>query len=131
ERHDVAAVLSAMDLYVASSRQETFGLSVLEGLSNGLPVLYTTCPALDGLAVTRASQVPQAVDGMRAAISAELAAGQRPRMAEPAVEKEYGIEAVTARLDDLYEQLAGRRRWRTVLRAAGLRAGGRPAGGSR
>jgi glycosyltransferase involved in cell wall biosynthesis len=115
ERHDVAAMLSAMDLYVASSKQETFGLSVLEGLSNGLPVLYTTCPALDGLPVTRASQVPQAVDGMRAAISAELAAGQRPRISEPAVEKEYGIQAVTARLDDLYERLAARRRWRTVL----------------
>ena len=58
ERHDVAAMLSAMDLFVASSKQETFGLSVLEALANGLPVLYTTCPALDGLDVTRASQVP-------------------------------------------------------------------------
>ncbi|HEY9240726.1 MAG TPA: glycosyltransferase [Streptosporangiaceae bacterium] len=133
ERHDVAAMLSAMDLYVASSKQETFGLSVLEGLSNGLPVLYTTCPALDGLAVTRASQVPQAADGMRAAIAAELAAGQRPRIGEPAVEKEYGIQAVTARLDDLYEQLAARRRWRTVLHTTGLRTTGRRAvsGGSR
>jgi glycosyltransferase involved in cell wall biosynthesis len=130
ERHDVAAMLSAMDLYVASSKQETFGLSVLEGLSNGLPVLYTTCPALDGLTVTRASQVPQAVDGMRAAISAELAAGQRPRISEPAVEKEYGIQAVTARLDDLYERLAARRRWRTVLRTTGTRSSGRQTGGS-
>ena len=47
ERHDVAAVLSAADLLVASSRQETFGLCVLEALANGLQVLYTTCPALD------------------------------------------------------------------------------------
>jgi glycosyltransferase involved in cell wall biosynthesis len=123
ERHDVADMLSAMDLFVASSKQETFGLSVLEGLTNGLPVLYTACPALDGLAVTRASQVPQAAAGIRAAMSAELAAGQRPRMAEPAVEKEYSIEAVTARIDDLYERLAARRRWRTVLRSTGLRAG--------
>lgn len=131
ERHDVAAMLSAMDLYLASSKQETFGLSVLEGLSNGLPVLYTTCPALDGLAVTRASQVPQAVDGMRAAIEAEVAAGQRPRIGEPAVEKEYGIEAVTARLDDLYERLAARRRWRTVLRTTGLRSTGLRTAGFR
>ena len=129
ERHDVADMLSAMDLFVASSKQETFGLSVLEGLANGLPVLYTACPALDGLAVTRAREVPQAAAGMRDAMAAELAAGQRPRIAEPAVEKEYSIEAVTARLDDLYEHLAARRRWRTALRTAGLRAG-RP-GGSR
>ena len=44
--------------------------------------------------------------GIRAAMAAEVAAGQRPRIAEPAVEKEYGIEAVTDRIDDLYEQLA-------------------------
>ena len=47
----MSAMLSAMDLFVASSKQETFGLSVLEALANGLPVLYTTCPALDGLDV--------------------------------------------------------------------------------
>jgi glycosyltransferase involved in cell wall biosynthesis len=129
ERHDVADMLSAMDLFVASSKQETFGLSVLEGLANGLPVLYTACPALDGLTVTRAGQVPQAAAGIRDAMAAELAAGQRPRIAEPAVEKEYSIEAVTARLDDLYEHLAARRRWRTALRTAGLRAG--RSGGSR
>jgi glycosyltransferase involved in cell wall biosynthesis len=121
ERHDVADMLSAMDLFVASSKQETFGLSVLEGLANGLPVLYTACPALDGLAVSRASQVPQTVAGMRAAIAAELAGGPRPRIGEPAVEKEYSIEAVTARLDDLYERLAARRRWRTMIRARGSR----------
>jgi len=128
ERHDVADMLSAMDLFVASSKQETFGLSVLEGLANGLPVLYTACPALDGLTVTRASQVPQSAAGIRDAIAAELAAGQRPRIAEPAVEKEYGIEAVTARIDDLYEHLAARRRWRTMLRAVAPRPG---TGGSR
>ena len=109
-------MLSAMDLFVASSKQETFGLSVLEALANGAPVLYTTCPALDGLAAGRARQIPPAVAGMRAAMADEVAAGQRARIAEPAVEKEYSVEAVTARIDDLYERLAGRRRWRTIWR---------------
>jgi glycosyltransferase involved in cell wall biosynthesis len=116
ERHDVAAMLSAMDLFVASSRQETFGLSVLEALANGAPALYTTCPALDGLEVARATQVPSSAAGLRDAIEAELALGRRDRSPEPAVEKEYGIQAVTARIDDLYEQLAARRPWRTALR---------------
>jgi len=106
ERHDVAAMLSATDLFIASSRQETFGLSVLEALANGAPVLYTTCPALDGLEVEQARQVPSTVEGMRAAMAAELQAGPRPREAADAVRQEYGVEAVTARIDRLYEDLA-------------------------
>jgi glycosyltransferase involved in cell wall biosynthesis len=114
ERHDVAAMLSAMDLFVASSAQETFGLSVLEALGNGAPVLYTTCPALEGLEVSRAWHVPATVSGLREAMAAEVRTGRRDRVPEPAVEKAYGIQAVTNRIDDLYEKLAARRTWRTL-----------------
>ena len=64
----------------------------------------------------RSDTVTRPTPGMRAAMADELAAGQRPRTAEPAVEKEYSVEAVTARIDDLYEQLASRRRLRTIWR---------------
>ena len=120
ERHDVAAMLSAFDLFVASSKQEAFGLSVLEALANGAPVLYTTCPALRGLDVDQARQVPATVSRMREALAAEVAAGRRERKSAPAVEREYSIEAVTARLDDLYEQMitnTARRRFETSHRA--------------
>jgi glycosyltransferase involved in cell wall biosynthesis len=133
ERHDVAAMLSAIDLFVASSRQETFGLSVLEALGNGAPVLYTTCPALDGLDVPQARQVPSTVEGMRAAMAAELQAGPRPREAAGAVSQEYGIAAVTARIDSLYEELA-LTRGRSRKGWAGRRRASHPAlaeGGSR
>jgi glycosyltransferase involved in cell wall biosynthesis len=109
ERHDVAGVLSAFDLFVASSAQETFGLSVLEALANGLPVAYTTCPALDGLTVARAVHVPSSAAGIRVALEGEVAVGHQPRVAEPAVEREYGIVAVTDRIDTVYEQLAATR----------------------
>ena len=86
-------------------------MSVLEALANGAPVLYTTCPALDGLDVDRARQIPSTVEGIREAIAAEKSAGPRERVAAQAVCDEYGIEAVTARIDDLYEELlAGSRR---------------------
>jgi hypothetical protein len=49
-------------------------------------------------------------------MAGEAAAGQRPRIAEPAVEKEYSVAAVTARIDDLYEQLASRGKLRTMWR---------------
>jgi glycosyltransferase involved in cell wall biosynthesis len=121
ERHDVAAMLSAMDLFVASSKQETFGLSVLEALANGAPVLYTTCPALDGLGVDRARQVPSTVDGLREAMAGELRSGARDRVSVPAIKEAYGIEAVTRRIDDLYERIAAsrRRRGRRPARALG------------
>lgn len=106
ERHDVAAMLSAMDLFVASSAQETFGMSVLEALANGAPVLYTTCPALESLRVPRARRVPGTVEGIRAAISGHVAAGPQPRSVTPEIEQAYGMGSVAARIDDLYEQLA-------------------------
>ncbi len=120
ERHDVAAMLSAIDLFVASSNQETFGLSVLEALANGPPVPYTTCPALDGLDVDRARQVPSTVAGLREAMAAERQSGPRQRVSVPAIREAYGIDAVTRRIDDFYERLAASRS--RVGAAAGRRA---------
>ncbi|MGI8306201.1 glycosyltransferase [Saccharopolyspora hattusasensis] len=108
QRHDVAAMLSALDLFIASSEQETFGLSVLEAMANGIPVLYTTCPALIGIETDRARQVPGNAERMRAEIASEILAA-RPRADEPAIRRAYGIEAVTDRLDDLYARLWQRR----------------------
>ena len=121
ERHDVAAMLSAFDVFVASSAQETFGLSVLEVLANGAPVLYTTCPALRGLDADQARHVPATVSGLREALAAEVEAGPRECQSAPAVEREYGIKAVTARIDDLYERLSTttvRRRFGSARSAA-------------
>jgi glycosyltransferase involved in cell wall biosynthesis len=116
ERHDVAAVLSAADLLVASSRQETFGLCVLEALANGVRVLYTTCPALEGMDLDSAREVPSTVPGLGEQIAAAVEAGHQPRSAEPAVADVFGIAAVTSRIDDLYERLASRRSLRTLGR---------------
>jgi glycosyltransferase involved in cell wall biosynthesis len=108
ERHDVDAMLSTMDVFVASSAQETFGLSVLEALANGAPALYTTCPALVGVPTERARQVTGTVEQLRAAMATELAA-PRERLADPMVRERYGIDAVTERIDALYDTLAARR----------------------
>ena len=133
ERHDVAGIMSAADLLVASSRQETFGLCVLEALGNGLQVLYTTCPALEGLEVSSARQLP--IEDMGKAIADAVAAGPAARVPERAVAREFGIAAVTGRIDDLYEHLAGRRSFRTAAsrrrRQPRQRAGSHPPGTTR
>jgi glycosyltransferase involved in cell wall biosynthesis len=106
---DTAAMLAAFDLYVAASAQETFGLSVLEALASGLPVLYTTCPALDGISTPRARQVSGTVAALRAEIRKEIEAGPQPRQSDHAVFRHYGMPAVARQVDDLYERvLAGR-----------------------
>ena len=107
---DTTAMLSAMDLNLATSLQETFGLSVLEALSNGLPVLYTTCPALDGISTDRARQVDGNVAALRAEMAKEIEAGLRPRQPVTEVMERYGIESVAARIDDLYERIDFARR---------------------
>jgi glycosyltransferase involved in cell wall biosynthesis len=107
---DMTAMLCAMDLNLSTSVQETFGLSVLEALSNGLPVLYTTCPALDGISTDRARQVEGNVTALRAEMAKELEAGFRPRQPVTEVMDVYGIESVAGRIDDLYERIDGARR---------------------
>ncbi|WP_258175328.1 glycosyltransferase [Actinopolyspora mortivallis] len=108
QRSDVAAVLSSFDLFVACSKQETFGLSVLEALANGLVALYTTCPALEGVDTDRAVEVEGTPERLRAALRDELEA-QRPRAQVEQLRTLYGMEAVTERLDSLYEHLLARR----------------------
>jgi len=107
---DTAAMMAAFDLYVASSVQETFGLAVLEAMASGLPVVYTVCPALDGIRTTQARQAAGTAEAMRAEIRKAVEAGPQPRQPDSAVFDRYGMESVARQIDDLYEQiLAGRR----------------------
>ncbi|MCW8221386.1 glycosyltransferase, partial [Streptomyces griseolus] len=46
---DVPAVLAAMDVFVSASREESFGLAVVEALAAGLPVVHGACPAVEDL----------------------------------------------------------------------------------
>jgi glycosyltransferase involved in cell wall biosynthesis len=100
---DVAGALAAMDVLAAPSVQETFGLGVLEALAAGLPVRYTTCPALDDLppgAAPQARRLPATGNW-----SAELARAlrvPRDRTRVPPVVARYAIAEQAAALARLY-----------------------------
>lgn len=102
---DTVAMLSAFDLYVMASVQETFGLAALEAMANGLPVLYTVCPALDGIETKQARQVDGTAGALRAAFSDALEAGPQERRPDDSVFGRYGIDATARQVDDLYQQL--------------------------
>jgi glycosyltransferase involved in cell wall biosynthesis len=126
---DTAAMMASFDLYVAASVQETFGLSVLEAMASGLPVLYTVCPALDGLPTSQARQVPGTVEGLGTEIRKAVEAGPQPREADETVFASYGMASVVTKIDDLYEQIAASRR-RPARRLAARRRRGLSQPGS-
>jgi glycosyltransferase involved in cell wall biosynthesis len=108
ERADVAALLSAMDLLVSPSDEETFGAAVLEALAAGLPALYVQCPALDGLPTTAARRVGGTVGELRQALADQLRAAPRPRSRTPMTSLDrYAISTCSRAVDDLYELVAG------------------------
>ena len=127
-QQDTAGMMSAFDLYLATSRQETFGLSVLEAIASGLPVLYTVCPALDGIPTSQARQVAGTAEALGAEIRKAVEAGPQPRVVDHAVFDRYGMAAVARQVDDFYDRiLAGRR----AGHRPGRRAGHRPGRGRR
>lgn len=123
ESPNVAGLLSAMDVLVAPSQEETFGLAVLEGLAAGLPVLYTTCPAVDDLpafAAPGALRIPYGRDRLRLELRALAATGTERLPPPPAVEH-YDIRRQAGQFDALYRRLLGATTDRKYVKKEGFR----------
>ncbi|MFF0272376.1 MULTISPECIES: glycosyltransferase [unclassified Streptomyces] len=99
-------LLAAMDVFVSTSPDETFGLAVVEALAAGLPVLYVACPAVDDLAPEAApgarrigGSVPELISALRGVHGARPA-----RFPPPAAARRYDIAHSAQQLMSLYDQ---------------------------
>lgn len=109
ESTDVPTLLSAMDILVVPSPVETFGLSVIEGLAAGLPVLYANCPALDELppgSAPGARRLPADREAFRHAVGSAVREGTRRLPPPPALEY-YDIARLAPRVQALYGRVTG------------------------
>ena len=125
----MTGVLSAMDVLVSASADETFGMAVVEALGNGLPVTFVECPALDDLSSmpAHARRVPRSgddetdADALRLGLLHGLAQGRRPVPAE--LSERYGADAAARRVEQIHRVLHERRTGQLSGDTSGDRAG--------
>ncbi|MFG2938237.1 glycosyltransferase [Streptomyces sp. NPDC048282] len=101
---DLPSLVAAMDVLASPSAQEAFGLAVVEALAAGLPVLYSSCPAVEDLppaAAPGARRVEGGAEAYAEALAAVRAAGPGPRTA-PDAARHYCITRSAAQLMDVY-----------------------------
>lgn len=113
ERDDVAALLSAFDVYAAPSQEETFGLAVVEALCAGLPAVVGACPAIDGLALPAVSRITDRASvrtGLDRLVRGVQRAPAGDRTPPGAVVVRLDIGHVAAAVDDLYQNVGTSRR---------------------
>lgn len=108
ERSDTARLLAAMDILAAPSSSETFGLSVVEALGAGLPVIYTECPALTEVP-DRGGPKAQRVVAERGALlrglRAAIATDRSDRNPPASIVARFDIRACAEATDRLYDSL--------------------------
>ncbi|MDX6272038.1 MAG: hypothetical protein QOD28_3261 [Acidobacteriota bacterium] len=114
QRADVADVLRALDLFVFSSRKDSFGVAVVEAMLAGVPAIVSNIGALlevsNGGEYAAVFRTGDADDLARCLIELLTDGARRVRLADEAgrwAAREFGIETHVANLLKLYKSLAG------------------------
>lgn len=111
-RNDIADVLSAMDLVVAPSRWEGFGLSLAEAMAAGVPVLASHVGGIPSVVGLAGELVPaENVDVLVAAIRSLMADSSRRNamcFAGRRQVEQFDWTGSANRIMALYDQIGGR-----------------------
>ena len=116
ERHDIAAIMQALDVFVLPSKNEGISNTILEALASGLPVIATAVGGnveLVDTAVNGMLVQPGNVADMAQALLGYLAhpawMAEQGRQARRMAEQRYSIQAMAEAYAVVYEQTLGRR----------------------
>lgn len=120
-RPDVRSCLSGFDLFVSPSREESFGLAILEAMTEGLPVIATAAEGPAEFLRNQPVQLvrPDSINALSSALTASTAMfanGELTRI-------EYDLSAFDAAdglasITELYEHVLRRRSRLPLLRAS-------------
>ncbi len=104
--HEVAELLQRADIYGCTSHKETFGLSMLEALTCGIPVVSTNCGGPQDFINTHNGLVVEADPKAFAEATLEITCRQLKRTGESLVNpNQFGSEAVVHHLAETYHML--------------------------
>ncbi len=116
-RDDAAEILSALDLFVLPSLEESLPLSILEAMAGGLPVVATTLGGVREVVSDGETGIlvrPRDVDALADAILSLLADPERRRRfgeaGRRAVTAHHSIETQVSAIEEVLACVAGRRR---------------------
>ena len=112
DRDLLADLYAAVDLYVAPGSAETFGLSAMEGMASGLPVLSVDRGGVaEAVGLSGAGRLYASGDSRHlAACAMELFDQDLPalgRQGRRYAEEHHGWDAVLERLFDVYRRVLG------------------------
>lgn len=111
---DKEAFFAGADLFCLSSRRETFGLALLEAMAHAVPCIATNCTGpreliTDGLTGRLvAPEAPALAASIRSMVLRPEEAHAMGQRARASVEGRFSIESVSARLDSVLKEIAGR-----------------------
>jgi sugar transferase (PEP-CTERM/EpsH1 system associated) len=117
ERHDIAALLQAFDVFVLPSKNEGISNTILEALASGLPVVATAVGGNVELVeeggngtLVPAGDVPAMARALLAYLDAPARIAEQGRRARAGAERRFGIPAMAEAYARVYDQTLGRGR---------------------